>query len=322
MTRDFFSEIMIKPKMLEKGETIGVVSPSSRPEPEYLKAGIAWLEAQGFRTTVGNHVLDQRGYLAGTDKNRAEDLMDMFVRDDVNAVWCAQGGYGSMRVLPYLDFKTIRSHPKIFIGYSDITGFHLALQRKAGLVTFHGPLVAHEIGRDLTDYTKAHIYSSLMHDDVPIHIEKALDSPPGLSIRSGEAEGRITGGNLSLIANLMGTPYEPDFTDAIVFLEDVSEAPYRIDRMLNQLLLAGKLQKARGILLGEFTDCTPTNPAAASLALEEIFTELIAPLNIPAFYGLPIGHGRHKAMIPIGVKGHLDAGVGRLSIIESGVKKI
>jgi muramoyltetrapeptide carboxypeptidase len=310
----------IRPKLLEPGDTIGIISPSSRPDAQYLKAGRAWLEEQGFRTEIGEHVLDSRGYLAGTDESRARDLMNMFQREDIQAVWCAQGGYGSMRLLPLLDYDVIADHPKIFIGYSDITGFHLAFLRKVGLVTFHGPLVAHEIGRNFTEYTKKHIFKTLMSKDVPVHIENTDDSLRALTIHSGVVEGIVIGGNLSLIANLMGTPYEPDFTDAIVFLEDVSEAPYRIDRMLNQLLLSKKLSRARGIVIGECVDCVPNKHDAPSLTLEEVFTELIAPLKIPAFYGLPIGHGHHKAVIPLGVRARLDADAGRLSLLESGVK--
>jgi muramoyltetrapeptide carboxypeptidase len=245
----------------------------------------------------------------------------MFQRDDVQAVWCAQGGYGAMRVLPYLDFSVIRDNPKIFVGYSDITGLHAAFQRHASLVTFHGPLVAHEMGYDFTEYTQQHVLRTLMSAEAPVIIKNHPDSPAPVTITAGSAEGPIVGGNLSLIANLMGTPFEPDFSDKIVFLEDVTEAPYRIDRMLTQLLLAGKLQKARGVILGEFTDCIPASSESPSLSLEEIFLDLIKPLGIPAFFGLPVGHGRHKAVIPMGVAAHMDAETGILTILESGVKK-
>jgi muramoyltetrapeptide carboxypeptidase len=316
------NRVLVKPKILEVGDTIGIISPSSRPDPAFLEAGAAWLKGQGFQVILGQHVLDSRGYLAGRDADRAEDLQEMFLRDDVQAIWCAQGGYGSMRVLSLLDYSVIRANPKIFVGYSDITGFHAAFHREASLVTFHGPLVAHEIGRDFTDYTRLHVLKTLMSTDVPVLIENESDSPPALTITSGVAEGPIVGGNLSLLANLMGTPYEPDFTGAIVFLEDVGEAPYRIDRMLTQMLLSGKLQKANGVIIGECADCVPTKPDAPSLLLEEVFTELIAPLQVPAFYGLPIGHGRHKAVIPMGVQARMDADSARLTILESGVKII
>ena len=312
---------LVKPSMLVPGNTIAVISPSSRPDPVFLQKGIAWLEDQGFRVVTGKHVLDRRGYLAGRDIDRARDLQEMFVRDDIHAIWCAQGGYGSMRVLRLLDFSAIRKTPKIFVGYSDITGFHAAIQRYAGMVTFHGPLVAHEIGRDFTEYTRSHVISALMSTAAPIHIKNGEDAPNPVTICSGIARGRVVGGNLSLLANLMGTPYEPDFSGAIVVLEDVSEAPYRIDRMLMQLILAGKLQSARGIILGECTDCVPAKPGTPTLQLEEVFEELIAPLGIPAFYGLSIGHGRDKAVIPLGVQAQLDADDARLTLLESGVKK-
>jgi len=311
---------LTKPSALQRGDTIGIVSPSSTPDLKNLKNGIAWLNEQGFFVISGKSVLERHGYLAGRDDQRAFDLMNMFEREDIDAVWCAQGGYGSMRVLRHLDFSVIRENPKIFVGYSDITGFHAAFQIFARLVTFHGPLVAHELGRDFTEYTKRSVIRTLMSTEAPIEVRNPPLWPPCLTIYPGTAEGPIVGGNLSLVANLMGTPFEIDFDGCIVFLEDVSEAPYRIDRMLVQLLLAGKLQKAKGIIIGECTDCVPSKPELPTLELEEIFRELIAPLQIPSFYGLTVGHGRHKSVIPIGVHGHLDSANHSLVIQESGVK--
>ena len=313
---------LTKPKILREGDTIGIISPSTRPDQNYLEKGVQWLEAKGFRVEMGNHVLDRRGYLAGYDQDRADDLMRMFERKDIDAIWCAQGGYGSMRVLKYLDFTVVKENPKIFIGYSDITSFHAAFYRYGNLVTFHGPLVAHELGRDFTEYTKDSVLRTIMSAEAPIEIKNPPLWPKSLTLHPGKAEGPVVGGNLSLIASLMGTPFELDFDGCIVFLEDVSEAPYRIDRMLSQLLLAGKFDKAAGIIIGECTDCVPAESDQPTLSLEEVFTELLTPLQIPSFYGLTIGHGRHKAMIPFGVQGQMNADDTALTLLESGVKNI
>lgn len=311
---------MRKVRMLRPGDTIGVVSPSSRPEPEKLKTGLAYLESRGYQIRLGKHVLDSRAYLAGRDEDRAADMNEMFQRQDVAAVLCAQGGYGSLRTLRYLDWDAIRANPKIFLGYSDITGFHCAFRREAGFVTFHGPMVAHEMCGEFTPYTADYFWRAVASAEPVGEITNPPDGPPVQVITEGTATGELAGGNLSLLAALMGTPYEIDTRGKILVLEDVSEAPYRFDRMLMHLLHAGKLQAAAGIVIGESVDCVPSDPASPTLSLEEIFADLIRPLRIPAIYGLCCGHGRHKATLPLGARATLAAGAKKLVLLEAGVE--
>ncbi|MGI5840007.1 MAG: S66 peptidase family protein [bacterium] len=311
---------MRKVKRLRPGETVGIVSPSSRPEPEKLNRGAAYLESRGYRVVLGEHVLDSRAYLAGRDEDRAADLNELFGRKDIAAILCAQGGYGSLRTLRYLDWNVIRANPKIFLGYSDITGFHCAFRQEAGFVTFHGPMVAHEMGGEFTSYTDDHLWRAVAGAEPVGVIENPPDGPPVQVITEGTVTGELVGGNLSLIAALMGTPYELETRGKILFLEDVGEAPYRYDRYLMHLWQAGKLQSAAGIVIGESVDCVPTDPASPTLTLTEVFDDLIKPLNIPAIYGLCCGHGRHKATLPLGVQATLAAGEKKLIIEESGVE--
>ncbi len=311
---------MIKPKRLKYGDTVALISPSSHPDMNRLEMGKQWLIDQGFRVVTSRHVGDQRGYLAGADQARADDLMEMFMRKDVDAVWCAQGGYGSMRILDLLDYDQIRENPKVFIGYSDITGLHSAMHVHSRLIAFHGPLAAHEVGEDFSEYTQQHLLQAVTCSDTPIRIFNPPDAQPVRPITMGKARGKLVGGNLSLIANLMGTPYEMDFNQKILVIEDVSEAPYRIDRMLVQLLLARKLQNVRGIIVGECVDCDPQESNQPSLDLFEVLNELLGGLHIPVMYGLTIGHGHHKATFPLGVEAEMDSESGVLTLLESGVK--
>jgi len=311
---------MRKVKKLQPGDTLGIVSPSSRPEPEKLAAGVAYLESRGYKTLLGNHVLDSRAYLAGCDEDRAADMNEMFGRKDVAAVLCAQGGYGSLRTLRHLDWNIIRANPKIFLGYSDITGFHCAFREQAGFVTFHGPMVAHEMGGDLTDYTDGYFWRAVTDENPVGEVVNPPDGPPVQVITEGTVTGELVGGNLSLIAALMGTPYELDTRGKILVLEDVGEAPYRFDRYLMHLLQAEKLQVAAGIVIGEAVDCVPADPNAPTLTLPEIFADLIRPLHIPAVYGLCCGHGRHKATLPFGIQARLDVGAKKLVLLEAGVE--
>jgi muramoyltetrapeptide carboxypeptidase len=309
-----------KPCRLSPGDTVGVISPSSRPIKESLQNGTSWLIAHGFQVEMGKSVLDEYGYLAGSDEDRANDIMNMFTNPRIDAIWCAQGGYGAMRTLSHLNFEKIKDNPKIFIGYSDITAFHAAFYKLANFVTFHGPLLAHEIGGSLTAFTENSVWHALTSIEPIGLIRNPVGAITCHTIQDGIATGKIVGGNLSLIANLMGTPYEMDFDDKIVFIEDVGEAPYRIDRMLTQLVIANKFKHAKGIIIGETVDCKPSNENQKSLTLDEVLSDVIKPLNIPSFYGLVVGHGQDKATIPLGVDAVMDASNCTVEILESGVK--
>jgi len=303
------------------GATIGVVAPAGPVAREDLQAGLKRLQEWGYRTVVGEAVPDRRGYLAGSDARRAADFNRMWADPAVDAIICARGGYGTMRILNLLDWDLIRQNPKFFCGFSDITALHLALEREAGLVTFHGPMVAAFGGAEA--YNGAGLRRALQETgplgEVPWPDPAEEGAPRPLTIRPGVAEGRLIGGNLTLIVSLLGTRWEPDFSGRIVVLEDVDEAPYRVDRMLVQLLLAGKLQRAAGIVFGDSPTCLKGPPDRPSLALQEVLTELLGPLGIPVLYGFPCGHGPHRATLPLGVRARLDAEGGTLTILESAV---
>src|SRR5258705_4560439 len=256
---------LIKPRRLAPGQTIGLVAPSSAPnEPDRIRFAAETIESLGFRVRSGAHLRDRDGYLAGSDADRARDINAMFTDDAVDAIWCVRGGYGASRLLPALDYELIRRKPKALIGYSDITALHMAIQRHVGLVTFPGPVA----WRAFTPYTLDALRRVLWHAETPAR----LAEPPPFERREGQvdwahrvvtlvagkARGRLLGGNLSLMSHLSGTPYLPDLRGSIVFLEDVEEAYYRVDRMLTQLWLAGALDDVAGMVLGQVTDFGPS----------------------------------------------------------------
>lgn len=316
--------IKIKPKRLVKGDTIGIIAPAS---PLYNKSdlvrGIRTLEECGYNVIVGNKVNNKYEYLAGTDKERADDFNEMFANKEVDAIFVTQGGYGCGRMLKYVDFNIVKENPKILIGFSDITILHLAIQKKTGLVTFHGPGMGGLNSEELTEYRKEYLEKALISTK-PIGEIKPANSKKWINvIRGGEARGEIVGGNLTLICSSLGTPYEIDTEDKILFFEDVETEPWVIDHMLSHLYNAGKLQKVSGIVIGECKGCEPYkhNPGfPVTFSLEDILEEYIKPLNIPAIYGLPLGHTKDLATIPIGVKAYLDATNGKLFIEERGTE--
>ncbi|TYS67780.1 LD-carboxypeptidase [Sutcliffiella horikoshii] len=314
----------IKPKRLQKGDTIGIVAPAS---PHYNRSdiirGIETLEEWGFRVVVGENVHNKHEYLAGTDEERAHDFNEMFRNDQVDAVFVTQGGYGSARMLRYIDFELVRNNPKIFIGYSDITSIHLAIQKYTGLVSFHGPGMAGFNSEDLTDYRKEFLFKALMETEPIGEIRKANEKKWINQINKGEAEGELVGGNLTLVCASLGTPYEIDTKGKILFLEEVWSEPWNIDHMFTHLLHAGKLQEAAGIVIGECTLCEPKKMDPGfhvTFSLEDILYDFIEPLGIPAIHGLPIGHTEDLATLPMGVNAYLDATNKKLFVTESGVK--
>jgi len=309
----------LKAKALRPGATIGVVAPASPVTPERIEYGLQWLRDHGYRVVTGPHLFAQRGYLAGTDRERASDLLEMFARPEVEAIFCARGGYGTPRLLSLLDYDLIRENPKILLGYSDVTALHLAIQRQTGLVTFHGPMVESDPQVGFVDYNWLGVLRAIAAPSPLGLVENPPAGPALRVIRGGRAQGPLVGGNLSLICATMGTPYEIDTRGKILFLEDVGEAPYRMDRMLNQLLLAGKLQAASGIVIGESVGCEQAPGDRPSLTLYEVLADLLSSLGKPVLYGLAIGHGFYKATLPLGVEAVLDATAGHLEVIEPAV---
>jgi muramoyltetrapeptide carboxypeptidase len=312
---------MLKPARLRPGATVALIAPAGPFSEDKLANARRNFEMLGLRVKEGQNLFARNGYLAGTDEQRLDDLHRAFADPAVEAVWCIRGGYGCTRLLPQVDFDLIRNNPKPFIGYSDITALHLAIRKKTGLVTFHGPVAA----SDFPENTLAHFRAALMEpvEGYRITIPPATEILPGeeykpFVIRPGTARGRLIGGNLSLLAALAGTPYFPSFRRKIVFIEDVGEQPYRIDRMLTQLLEASDLKQAAGIALGVFFDCQP-KPNTPSLSLPDMLRDRLGRLDMPVVYGIPFGHVPHQATFPYGVEAALDADAGVLSLLEAGV---
>jgi muramoyltetrapeptide carboxypeptidase len=323
---DKTSKPLIKPPKLKAGQTVGIIAPASPPnEPETLRFAIETIESLGFRVKPAPHLFDRFGYLAGNDVARAADINDLFADDEVNAVFCARGGYGASRLLPLLNYETIQSHPKIILGYSDITALLLAIHQKTGLVTFHGPIAAQTYSEyTLTEFKK--VLFSEGNGQPTIGAAPAFERSAGrvektnriTCLSPGKARGRLLGGNLSLVAHLIGTPYMPDLTGAILFLEDVSEATYSIDRMLTQLWLAGSLQKVAGIAFGKFSE-PPSSEWIQDRLIEDVLAERARVLGIPAVSGLMIGHIDDQTTVPIGCMAELDANTGSLRLLETPV---
>lgn len=309
----------IKPKRLYPGDTIGIIAPASPGDLELFTAGIAFLEEKGFHVKLGGRVEETLGYLAGSDADRAEDINAMFASPKIDGIFCLRGGYGTMRLLDLLDYDVIRSHPKVFVGYSDITALHISIGQRTGLVTFHGPMVASDMGKGLSDYTWDCFFRALMVSDPlgPV-LNPPLSLPPEF-ILPGKAEGYLTGGNLSLIVSTLGTPYEIDTRGKILCLEEVGEAPYRMDRMLTQLSLAGKLQDAAGIVVAVCRDCDQDDPP--TFTLEEVLQDRLGNLNKPVLSKLYFGHTGEKATLPLGAMARLSSERGNLEIIEIATTK-
>lgn len=312
---------IVKPKRLTAGDTVAVIAPSSGVAPEAFEKALQNLADLGLKTKIGKSARNRKGFLSGTDKERLDDLHQAFADTTVKAVWCARGGYGASRFLPNLDFKLIRNNPKILIGYSDITALHLAIYQNTGLVTFHGPVAS----STFSDYTKKHVANALMNPTAPYKIEPAPDNVAKESnlfktetITSGKCRGRLTGGNLSLLAALAGTAFALRETKGkILFVEDVGEQPYRIDRMLTQLRQTADLRQLAGIALGVFEDCNPKDPNSQSLI--EVLKDRLGDLGIPVIYGLSFGHIRDQFTLPMGIEAELDTETQTITFLENGV---
>jgi muramoyltetrapeptide carboxypeptidase len=305
----------VKPLALRPGDTVGIVAPASNIKRAELDAGCAALRRAGYRPFYFDSILEQDLYFAGSATRRARELEDMFVRDDVQAIVCARGGYGANYLMPCLDLEKIKWHPKAFIGYSDITCLLTYFADAGGLVTFHGPMAAkdwtHDGGVDLASWQSA------LSDAEPWDV--ALNT--GVSgLVEGEAEGVLYGGCLSILVASLGTPYEIKTAGTILFLEDVAAKPFQIDRMLMQLKLAGHLDQVRGIVFGEMLDCVQN--ATQEYTLQEVVTRIVGDLGIPIAFGVRSGHVTSENItLPFGVQAKLSVREGHvgLKILESAV---
>lgn len=309
----------LKPPRLKAGDLIGIISPASRiADPTRIQKGIAYLERLGYRTIQGEHILKTYGYLAGTDEERVSDLHRMFANPEVKAIMCIRGGYGTPRLLSLVDYRLIARNPKIFVGYSDITSLQLALWKKCGLVTFQGPMVGVDLPEQLDGYTEE-LFWRLLTSPKKAGAVVPADTPP-LTIRKGKGSGRLVGGNLAHLTAIMGTVYQPSFKDTLLFMEDIGEEPYRIDRMMTQLRDARVFAQVKGILAGQFTDCEIKDPAKPTLTVDDVLRENGAASPAPFLAHLPFGHEAHKMTVPIGIRAKLDAGAGILDFLEGAVR--
>lgn len=303
----------LRARALRRGDRIGIVAPAGIVyEPEQFKTMESVLGSMGLDVVFGKYVRNRYGYFSGTDRERADDLNRFFADPEIDAILTARGGWGSNRILPLVDFEQIERTPKFFCGFSDITSLHLAIYRKTGLVTFHGPNGTSE----WTPCTRESFYRTAfgLERNPLLRICRRPDDP-FLTIVPGKARGPLLGGNLTLVTSLIGTPYLPDMSGAILFLEDIGEQIYRIDRMFSRLMLSGLLERVDGVAFGRCTDCR--RGAMPGPELQEILRHYLVPLGKPAFYGADIGHEPDNLTLPCGVESELDATQGTIQILES-----
>lgn len=299
---------IVKPPGLRPGATIGIAAPASPFDLELFGQGLALVEGRGYRTLCPEAVYARRGYLAGDDRQRAAALQALFVDPQVGAIFCARGGFGSMRLLAHLDFEPIKDNPKILVGFSDVTALSNVLFDRCGLVGFHGPVVTSLADTDAR--TSDGLFAAL-DPSVPLRLSVA----EGKTLTPGTATAPLCGGNLTTLCHLVGTPFAPSFDGKILLLEDVNEAPYRIDRMLSQMRMAGCFDGLAGLVLGTFNGC------GSEEELKAVVEEVFAPPGIPILSGLTAGHGPVNLTVPIGLTATLNAGEKRLFFHEPATTK-
>jgi muramoyltetrapeptide carboxypeptidase len=313
----------VKPPRLKRGDLVAMLAPGGIMDDAEIERGVRNIESLGLRVKLGENVRLKRGNYAGTPAQQVADMHASFADREVKAVWGGRGGSGCSLLLPLLDYGLIRRNAKPLIGFSDVTALHLAIHRKSGIVTFHGPAAI----SSFSDYSKAHLTAVLMDAEPSFTIRgaeenraRAREQPAYAErvIREGVATGPLVGGNLSVLVALVGTPYGPRMKGAIAFLEDVNEQPYRINRMLTQLDQSGDLPGAAGAMLGVFSKCEP-KPNEPSLTLADAIEDRFGGLGIPSGYGYSFGHIAHHFTVPLGVRARLDTGAATLTLLEPAV---
>jgi muramoyltetrapeptide carboxypeptidase len=311
----FASRNCIKPPRIKPGDTIGLIAPAGIVEPESIEPIIQKLATLELKVKLGNHLLDRYGYLAGKDSDRAADVNSMFADKSVQAILAVRGGWGCNRILPLLNYKLIRNHPKIIMGLSDITALLLAIYTKTNVITFHGITGTSTWNEFSLDYLRRILFNGeVVTMQNPTNTDLRVET-----IRGGTARGKLVGGNLSVLAAMVGSTYLPKWQHNILFLEDIREEVYRVDRMLTQLELAGILSQISGFVFGNCRQCDPEEPDK-SLTLMQVLQDRISPLGIPAWYGAAIGHIPDKFTLPIGVEVEIDATAGTIKMLEAAVK--
>lgn len=310
----------IKPKKLIKGDLIGLISPASSPDDlSLIESGVRYIEKLGYHTILGKNVGKTRGYLAGTDSERVDDVHQMFADKKVKAIFCLRGGYGAFRLLDKIAYKIIRNNPKIFVGFSEITALQMTFLRKANLITFAGPMVLPNFSNEVSTYTEENFWRMITSTKKfgEIKLPK-LDKLPSLNL--GITAGRLVGGNLAVFVSLLGTKYLSDLNNKILLLEEINEPPYKIDRMFNQLRLSKVFDKVSGIILGNFIDCNEPDKEKKSLTIEEVWNDYFSSVKIPVIHSFPHGHIKDMVTLPIGSKIKLNATKGFIEFTESGVR--
>lgn len=313
------AKAILKPPSLKLGDTIGLVNPASFITSEDLEEVKQTLKNLGLNYKLGNHILDRHGYLAGRDIDRAADINTMFADPSVKALLTLRGGWGCNRILPLINYQLIRKNPKIIIGYSDITSLLLAINALSGIVTFHGPVATSTWNQFTIDYVQRILFNkeAVTMQNPPFIDEKITSLPLRVeTITPGKARGKLVGGNLSVLSAMVGSAYLPNWQNTILFIEEIGEEVYRVDRMLTQLKLAGILDRISGFIFGQCTRCEPEQPEK-SLTLIQVLQDHIQPLKIPAWYGAAIGHIPNKFTLPIGINVEIDANNGSIEMLES-----
>jgi muramoyltetrapeptide carboxypeptidase len=293
----------IRPPRLKPGDTIGFVAPASPFDSKIFLQGVRIVESMGFRTRVNDEIFEKTGYLAGSDVHRAQLINRLFKDPTINAIFCARGGFGSLRILPRVDYDLIRQNPKVFIGFSDITALLTAMITRSGLISFHGPVATTLAGA--SEMTCDALLAAVS-SDMPLEVQPAR----GVVVQAGRAQGPLIGGNLTTLCHLLATPFETKFKNCILLLEDRGEAPYRVDRMLFQMKLAGCFDGIAGLVLGSFEDCGSLD------AIYKIFQEHFEEIPVPILAGFDTGHGKQNLTIPLGIDAILDTDKQLLSFVE------
>jgi len=304
---------ILKPPRLQIGDTVGLIAPAGIVDAEDIATAKQSLANLGLKVKQGKHILDRYGYLAGRDADRAQDVNVMFSDRSVKAIIAMRGGWGCNRILPLLNYSLIRSHPKILMGYSDITSLLLAINARSRVITFHGPVATSTWNQFTVDYLKRILFNAEAVTMQNINTSEV----PVETIAPGKARGKLVGGNLSVLAAMVGSPYLPSWNKSILFVEEIGEDVYRIDRMLTQLKTAGILNQIAGFIFGQCTNCSLGDEP--SFTLMQVLQDHIIPLNIPAWYGSMIGHIKDKFTLPIGVEVEIDANIGTIRLLEAAV---
>lgn len=310
---------IVKPKKLSPGDLIGIISPASNPENlDLLQKNISYFEKLGYGVKLGKHTHSEDGFYAGNITERLDDIHTMFKDKDVKAIFCTRGGYGSAKLLDKLNYSLIKKNPKILVGFSDLTALQLAILKRTGLISFSGPMAA------VNDFSEFDKNAEEKFWEILAKTKKIgkIENPSHenfYSLNKGSAEGKLIGGNLSILISLMGTAFEPDFKDKILLIEEINEPPYKIDRMFNQLRLTKVFNKIKGVIFGRFVDCYENKTSKRSLNLNEIIIEYFQGMKIPVIYNLKHGHVSQTITMPFGINCKVNSSRGFVEFTESAV---